>query len=255
MVSRLLVVPANLPADTRHNWKATQKEAVAFGPTDAAAAFLPVLLARLGASNIQVGLLSAIPNLMGFLLAVPVGHFLQGRRNALPFYSRGRFVNQLTLAAIGLSLVVVPLERVVPVILAIVGIGAIVGTFPNFSFYAVMDGLSGPNGRYELMGRRWGIKGGSVAVSLALIGWILAEVPFPQSYQLVFIGTAVAALIGFRYSRTFRIPDNARRPPSTQSPMAARRRLHRARSWPSGASSDSSAATRSSSSGSAWPCP
>jgi hypothetical protein len=217
VLSRLFVVPANLPADTRHNWRATQKEAIAFGPTDAAASFLPVLLARLGATTVQVGLFSAIPNLAGFLLAVPVGHFLQGRRNALPFYSRGRFVNQLTLAAIGLALVVVPLDRVVPVILAIVGLGAILGTLPNFSFYAVMDGLSGPNGRYELMGRRWGIKGGSVAVSLAIIGWILASVPFPESYELVFIATAVAAIIGFRYSRTFRIPDNVRLPSSTAS--------------------------------------
>ena len=61
-------------------------------------------VARLGATNIQVGLLSAIPNLTGFLLAVPVGHLLQGRRNAVPWYSRGRFINQLSLAAIGLSL-------------------------------------------------------------------------------------------------------------------------------------------------------
>ena len=55
-------------------------------------------LARLGASNLQVGLLTTIPNLTGFLLAIPIGHFLQGRRNAVPWYAWGRFVGQLGLA-------------------------------------------------------------------------------------------------------------------------------------------------------------
>ena len=159
MLPRLFVAPGNADPIARHNWVATQKEALSFGPTDAAGSFLPVLLARLGASNIQVGLLSAIPNLAGFLLAVPVGHFLQGRRNVVPWYSRGRFINQLVLPAIGVALVAMPTVDVVPVIIVLVGLSAIVGSFANFSFYAVMDGLSGPHGRYELMGRRWGMKG------------------------------------------------------------------------------------------------
>lgn len=221
LLPRLFLSPGNAPADTRRNWVATQKEALAFGPTDAAGSFLPVLLARLGATNVQVGLLTAIPALAGFLLAVPVGHYLQGRRNAVPWYSRGRFINQLALAAIGFALVVVPLDRVVPVILVIIGISAVIGSFANFSFYAVMDGLSGPNGRYELMSRRWGMKGAATAVSLAVIGWVLAEVPFPHSYELVFIATAVAAAVGFRYARTFRIRDQVRRP-ATALPVLAR---------------------------------
>ncbi len=212
MRPRLIVSPAHLPADTRHNWTASQKEGLSFGPTDAAGSFLPVLLARLGASNVEVGLLSAIPSLAGFLLAVPIGQFLQGRRNVIPWYSRGRFINQLVLPAIGIALVVLPADQAVPVILVLVGLSACVGSFANFCFYTVMDGLSGPNGRYELMGRRWGMKGLATAVSLAVIGWILANVPFPHSYQFVYIAVGVAAVIGFRYSSTFRIPDQVRRP-------------------------------------------
>ena len=210
----LFVDPAGAPAQTRHNWLATQKEGLSFGPTDAAASFLPVLLARLGASNVEVGLLSAIPNFAGFLLSVPVGHFLQGRRNAVPWYSRGRFLNQLSLAAIGFALVVVPLDRVVPVILGIIAVGSVIGSFANVTFYAVMDGLSGPRGRYELMSRRWGLKGLSTAVSLAAIGFVLGEVSFPHSYELVFLATAVAALLGFRFARTFRIADHPRTLPT-----------------------------------------
>src|SRR5204862_3049884 len=154
--------------------------------------------------------LSALPALAGFVLALPVGHFLQGRRNVVPLYSRGRLINQLSLAAIGVTLIALPGQAAVPLILVIIGLGSIVASFANFSFYAVMDGLSAAHGRYELMGRRWGMKGAATAVSLAVIGWILAEVPFPQSYQLVFISTAVAALLAYRYASTFRIPDQPR---------------------------------------------
>jgi MFS family permease len=222
VLPRLFLAPATSRGDVRHNWQATQKEALAFGPSDAASSFLPVLLARLGASNVQVGLLSALPALAGFVLALPVGHFLQGRRNVVPWYSRGRLINQLSLAAIGFTLVAFPGKEAVPLILVIIGLGAIVASFANFSFYAVMDGLSAAHGRYELMGRRWGMKGAATAVSLAVIGWILAEVPFPQSYQLVFIATAVAALTAYRYASTFRIPDQPPQPSRAGVPTRTR---------------------------------
>ena len=218
---RIVVAPANASPQTRHNWLATQKEGLAFGPTDAAGSFLPVLLARLGATNIQVGLLSAIPGLVGFLLAVPIGHFLQGRRNTVPWYSRGRLLNQLSLVVIGLALMVIPPDQVVPVILVIIAVGSVIGSFANFSFYAVMDGLAGPNRRYELMSRRWGLKGAATAVSLAAIGWVLAQVPFPNSYQFLYLATGFFALLAFRYARTFRIPDQPpHRPSALQSPVA-----------------------------------
>lgn len=193
---------------------------MAFAPTEATASFLPILLARLGASNLQVGLLTTIPNFAGFLLAIPIGHFLQGRRNAVPWYAWGRFVGQLGLAAMGITLVLLPDERAVPVILAIVAVAAVIGSFANFSFYVVMDGLSGPSGRYELMGRRWGIKAAATALSLPVIGFVLSELAFPHNYQLVLLATAIPAAVAFRYTKTFRIPDQVVNEPSEQ--LAAR---------------------------------
>ena len=204
---RLFIAPANASAVTRHNWHATQKEAIAFGPTEAASSFLPILLARLGASNLEVGLLSTIPNIAGFLLALPIGHFLQGRRNVVPWYAWGRLIGQLALALMGIVLILLPDRRAVPVILAILAVAAVVGSFANFSFYVVMDGLAGLKGRYELMGRRWGIKAAATAVSLPIIGLLLSEVAFPLNYQLMLLGTAVTALVAFRYTRSFRISD------------------------------------------------
>ncbi|MBM4407617.1 MAG: MFS transporter [Chloroflexi bacterium] len=224
MPPRLFIAPGNAPPDVRHNWLATQKEAVAFAPVEAAASFLPVLLARLGASSLQVGLLAAIPNLTGFLLAIPIGTFLQGRRNVVPWYAWGRLVGQLGIGAIGVTLILLPDERAIPWVLGIVAVAAVVGSFANFTFYVVMDGLSGPNGRYELMGRRWGIKAAATALSLPIIGFVLGTIAFPQSYVLVLLSTAVAATVAFRYTSSFRIADQAARPATEKRPPLVRAR-------------------------------
>jgi MFS family permease len=219
---RLFITPANASADTRHNWVATQKEAISFAPTEATASFLPILLARLGASNLQVGLLSTIPSLAGFLLAIPIGHFLQGRRNVVPWYAWGRLIGHLTIGVTGAVLVLLPDGRAVPVILAMVLVSALAGSFANFSFYVVMDGLAGAAGRFELMGRRWGIKAAATALSLPVVGTLLSVVPFPHNYQLVLIATVVTALVAFRYTRSFRIPDQV---PQAASELARSARV------------------------------
>lgn len=224
MPPRIFIAPVNATPETRHNWLATQKEAVAFAPTEATSSFLPILLARLGSSNLEVGLLSTIPNLAGFLLAIPIGHFLQGRRNVVPYYAWGRLIGQLGLAVMGIALVLLPDAQAVPVILVAVALAALAGSFANFSFYVVMDGLAGPTGRYELMGRRWGIKAAATALSLPVIGMVLGQVAFPQSYQLVLLATAIPVLVAFRYTHSFRIPDQAVGHAAEKSPPLIRAR-------------------------------
>lgn len=220
----LFIAPANATPETRHNWLATQKEAVAFAPVEATSSFLPILLARLGSSNLEVGLLSTIPNLAGFLLAIPIGHFLHGRRNVVPWYAWGRLIGQLGLVVMGIVLLLLPDARAVPVILVVVAAAALAGSFANFSFYVVMDGLAGSTGRYELMGRRWGIKAAVTALSLPVIGFVLSQVAFPTSYQLVLIASAIPGLVAFRYTRSFRIPDQEVAHPSEQPAPLVRAR-------------------------------
>ena len=65
-------------------------DGIGVGLVTGVATFLPVFLARLGASNLLVGLLSALPALTGALFAVPVGGFLERQRNVVPWYSRAR---------------------------------------------------------------------------------------------------------------------------------------------------------------------
>src|SRR5688500_17493149 len=54
------------------------------------ATFLSVFLIRLGASNLQVGLLTSMPAVTGALLAIPIGDFIQRRTNIILWYARSR---------------------------------------------------------------------------------------------------------------------------------------------------------------------
>src|SRR3990172_8001056 len=71
----------------KRNFRYVQIDAVGVSISNVAAPFLPVFLARLGASNFQVGLLTSMPGVTGLLLAIIVGRFLQSRSNIVPWYS------------------------------------------------------------------------------------------------------------------------------------------------------------------------
>src|SRR5215210_1702861 len=65
-------------------------DGIGVGLVTGVASFLSVFLIRLGASNLQVGLLTAMPAVTGALLAIPIGNFLQGRSNIILWYARAR---------------------------------------------------------------------------------------------------------------------------------------------------------------------
>lgn len=182
-------------------------DSIAMGVINSVTPFLPVLIVRLGGSAFEVSLLTAIPAVGGFLLAIPVGAFLQGKQRIVPWYSGSRMVASMSYAVAAIVLLVAPPTIVVPALLLVWAIAAIPSTFGMVAFPIVMDGAAGSRGRYELMSRRWAIMGLTTAITVALIGQLLDRLPFPNNYQLVLVGFSVAGLISFRFSRQFRVPD------------------------------------------------
>ncbi len=70
---RWSVAPPEATPTQRRNFLNVQIDAMGVGLLAAASPFLPVFLARLGASNFQVGVLTALPGLTGLVLALVVG--------------------------------------------------------------------------------------------------------------------------------------------------------------------------------------
>jgi MFS family permease len=201
------VAPAGVTPTQRQNFLNVQIDGIGIGLANAAAPFLPVFLARLDATNFQVGLLTAMPALTGLLLAIVIGRFLQSRRNIVPWFSGARLLTILAYALTGLVPFIVPQTYIVPAVLLIWAAATIPQTVVNIGFSVVMNAVAGPERRYELMSRRWSILGFTTAITVAIMGQTLDRLSFPFNYQLVFLGLSIGGLISYYYSSHIELPD------------------------------------------------
>jgi MFS family permease len=198
--------PEGATPTQKKNFYNVQMDAVGVGLASAAAPFLPVFLTRLGATNFQVSLLTAMPAFTGLFLAIAVGRFLS-RRNVVPWFSRARLLIISCYALTGVLSWIVPNQHAVPAVLAIWAMATIPQTMVSVAFSVVMNAVAGPGGRYLLMSRRWSILGLTSAITVTVAGQILNRLSFPTNYQLVFIGLAVGGLISFYFSSHIELPD------------------------------------------------
>ncbi len=193
-------------SDAMHNARIMRGDSVAMGIINAATPFLPVLIARLGGSAFQIGLLTAIPAVAGFVLAIPIGQVLQRRGRVVFWYSAARMLAHTSYAVMALALVLVPRDYIVPAILVVWAVASLPSTIGMVLFPIVMDGAAGPHGRMELMSRRWSYMGITTAITVLVIGQFLDRLPFSLNYEVVFVGFTLAGFVSFYYSRRFRIP-------------------------------------------------
>ncbi len=193
----------------RKNFLNVQIDAIGVGIASAAAPFLPVFLTRLGASNFQVGLLTAMPAVTGLFLALLVGRFLQTRRQIVHWFSFARFLVLSCYALTGLVTFIVPQEHVVTAVLLIWATATLPQLIVNVAFSVVMNAVAGPRRRYDLMSRRWSLLGLMTALTVAGAGFVLERFDFPFNYQLVFIALSLGGLISLYYSSHIELPDAA----------------------------------------------
>ena len=201
-------VPKNAPEMNRTNFRNVQIDAVGVGLASTAAPFLPVLLTRLGASTLQVSMLTFMPALTGFILAIPLGQFLQTRKNIVPWFSAARLLVLSSYGFTGLVVIFLPQAAAIFGILGLWALATVPQTVLNITFSVVMNKVSGSSGRYELMTHRWSLLGFTNAISALVAGRVLEKMPFPQNYQVVFIVLSIGGLISYYFSSRIHIPDN-----------------------------------------------
>jgi hypothetical protein len=198
---------ARAAAIERRNIVLAYRESAVVGVISAASTFLPVFVARLGGSNFDVGLVTALPSVTGVILAVPIGGLIQSRRNIVPWYARGRLGSQLGYVAIAGSVLALPAAFQVSGVLGIWAVATLFSTVTSVSFPVVMDLTAGGRGRYELMSRRWSILGLANAIALLVVGETLGWLPFPANYEMVFAILGLLGLVGYRSASAIRVPD------------------------------------------------
>jgi hypothetical protein len=207
-------VPAYPAAIRARNFRLVQIDSVFVGALTASGTFVPVFLVRLGASGTEVGLLSAISAASAVLLAIPSGRWLQRRPDPIAWYSALRLAAWSSYLLMGLAGVLLPGDLVVPAILAIWALLSIPSTAGFVLFPVVMDGVAGPGGRFDLLGRRWSLAGASTAIAVVVAGQLLDRFAFPGNFAWLLAAFTLSGFGSFLVSRRFVIPAGVRPDPA-----------------------------------------
>ena len=218
--------PEGATPTQKKNFGFVQIDGIGVGLEVTAATFLTVFLARLGATNLQIGLFTALPAIAGLCLTIPAGRFLQNRRNMVPWQSGTRLLYTSSYALIGIAIFVVPEQYAVPVVLVIRTLFVSSLPFLGVAFTIVMNAVAGPDGRYLLMGRRWSVVALISAVAMTAAGYFLNRVGFPLNFQLVLIGLSMGGLISYVSSIRIDLPDTEPPPRTIGLPLAQRFKSH-----------------------------
>ena len=165
--------------------------------------FLSIYAIRLGATNLQIGLLGAIAAFVNLFLAIPAGQWLQGQP-----ISRAVFTSA-AIARVGyIPLIMLPWlfrdQTQITAILVITFLMAIpltaVGVGANALFAEAVPG--------EYRAHVAGIRNGMLAITFMftslLSGYLLETLPFPAGYQVVFAIGAVGAAMSSLHLRFVR---------------------------------------------------
>jgi len=203
----------------QRNFRNVLLDAIGVGLSSAAAPFLPVFLTRMGASNVQVGLLTSMPGMTGLILALIVGRFLQTRRNIVPWFSASRLMVLSSYAFTGLVAIFLKDQVAVTSILTIWALATLPQTSLAVAFSVVMNAVAGPQRRYTLLSRRWAVIGLTNAVTTFIATLMLDRVAFPLNYQILFMALSVGGLVSFYFSSRIELPDQS--PP----PLASSRSI------------------------------
>lgn len=199
-------IPSGLTPTQRKNFFYTQMDALGVGLVSGAAPFLAVFLTRLGGTNFQVGMLSAMPGFTGLFLGLIIGRFLQTRSNIVPWYSRIRLLVFSAYTLTGVMALILPQKATIIAMLVIWALASIPQAILSVAFTVVMNAIAGPEGRYTLMSRRWSILGLTAAIMTMIAGQLLDWITFPLNYAIVFILFSMGGLVSFRFSSRMEVP-------------------------------------------------
>ncbi len=170
-------------------------------------AFQAVYAARLGASGLQIGLLSAGPAIINLIFTLPSGKWLEGKsfikvsfRSAI--WQRLGYVFLITLPWLFSSS-----NGQIWGLIWITLIMAVAGTVLAIAFNALFAEVLPPEWRAHAVGRRNILLAISITAATLICGQILDRVAFPLNYQVVFLIGASGAMLSSYHIGRVRKPD------------------------------------------------
>ncbi|MGC8781007.1 MAG: MFS transporter [Anaerolineae bacterium] len=180
-----------------------------FGPVDGGIFnFLPVFLARLGASASLISLLTSGPSLLGIVTYLPGGAYVERQRDLIGTLVRAVFVSRIFYPLIALAPFVVPRDLLPAVIVALWIVSSLPAAIHIPAFAAMMQRAIPAQRRARFNGTRWGLMSLLSGTTIALFGLLLDRTAFPLGYQIVFLVSFGASMLNMYYfSRVELLPE------------------------------------------------
>jgi predicted MFS family arabinose efflux permease len=159
-----------------------------------AIAFLTIYAARIGASSLQIGLLTAGPAVINLVFSLSAGRWLENRP-FIPVTFWTSIVHRLGyLVLVPLPLLLSTQLQVWSLVLLTL-VMSLPGTILAISFNSMFADVTPPDQRAQVVGRRNVVFAISVTLTTLLCGQILDRVIFPLNYQVVFAAGVFGALL------------------------------------------------------------
>jgi MFS family permease len=169
----------------------------------------------------MVGLLNSLPSLLLVLSAVPAGRYVARQTSLKRVVVRSSIVFRLSYLLIALVPWFAPTWAGAAIV-AIWALAAIPTNLVEVSVTAALAEAVPPTRRAQVISTRFAIHSCVAALALPGIGRLLDTLPFPVGYQVVFVGSFLAAMAStWAFSRVS-IPDQVVPRVQRQVPSAAR---------------------------------
>lgn len=172
--------------------------------------FIPVLLTRLGADPLSVGLLSSLPAIAGLLLAVPLGMYISKSNNVIPWYAWSRMLLFISYPLMAIVPLFFDASTAIIVMVAIAALATLPQTSLSLVFNVVMGSIIDMSRRYQLMSLRWSILGVCNGISVYIAGRYLGSDAPLSAYAIVICVSSLFTVFAFFPARNYEVPPERR---------------------------------------------
>lgn len=167
--------------------------------------FLPVLLARLGATAMVISLLTSLPALVTIAFALPAGAIVARWRDMVRLSSYCFYA--LRLAYIPMMAALLMDASLAPYLIVLIwALTSIPGTMGNTAFFDVLADSVAPERRATINGVRWALLGLVSALSVSLFGILLVRLTWPANYLTLFGICFVAGICSTVFYSRLEVP-------------------------------------------------
>lgn len=188
--------------------------------------YLPVFLARLGASPTTMGLLSSGPSLLNMLLYMPGGAFAERQRDLVRLvnWSVGLLrCGYLAIAALPFFLADDQIPLAAVIIWSLINGGT---AFFWPALLVVIQRAVSPAQRPRAMGGRWASMTVVATILIPILGLVIDHTTFPTGYQLAFIVSFAGAIPNLYFWSRVHVAPNVRQDSDSSVRRPLSERLH-----------------------------